>query len=386
MIIEAAERLSSVKTYYFAIKLAELDALSDQGKEIINLGIGSPDLLPNIKVIDKLNEASREETSNKYQSYKGILPLRTAFSEWYKRWFNVSLDPSKEILPLIGSKEGIMHISMSFLNPGDKVLIPDPGYPSYSSATKLAGGEVIKYNLTSENNWKPDLTELAKLDTGDIKLMWVNYPHMPTGAKADIGFFKELIAFAKASNILLCHDNPYSFILNDKPTSILEIAGAMDCAVELTSLSKSYNMAGWRVGCLAASQEVIQTVMKFKSNMDSGMYKGIQLAAVEALGLDETWFRSINKEYTLRREIVFQIMDVLNCNYDKDQVGMFVWAKVPKGKNGEQISDLVLERTGVFITPGFIFGKNGESYIRISLCCNQSQLEKALAKIKANIL
>jgi len=386
MIIAPSSRLDSVTTYYFAKKLKQLRILSDAGIEIINLGIGSPDLLPHDKILESLHRASKLSDANKYQSYNGLPELRSAISNWYTRWFDVSLNADNEILPLIGSKEGIMHISMSFLESGDQVLVPNPGYPSYSSASKLAGAEVVSYDLIPENNWKPDLEKLEKLDLTNVKIMWLNYPNMPTGADGNLGFFSQLIRFALKYKILLCHDNPYTFILNDQPKSIFQIDGAKECCLELMSMSKNYNMAGWRVGACIAHKEVINTILKFKSNMDSGMYKGIQLATVTALELDQPWFDQINEVYRKRREIVFTIMSLLQCQFESTQVGMFVWAKIPPHySNAESLSDQILDAVGVFITPGHIFGSNGQSYIRISLCSPMELLEKARYKIESYI-
>jgi aspartate/methionine/tyrosine aminotransferase len=386
MKIQAAKRLDSIGEYYFSKKLREIEAMNKEGANVINLGIGSPDLPPHPEVIKTLYDAALRPDTHAYQSYKGAPALRTAFAEWYKRSYGVSLDPEKEILPLIGSKEGIMHISMTFLNEGDEVLVPNPGYPTYRSATRLAGGVCVDYDLEAGNNWKPDLKQLAQKDLSKTKLMWVNYPHMPTGALADKFFLQELVAFAKAHHILLCHDNPYSFILNDHPQSLLEIPGAKEVALELNSLSKSHNMAGWRIGVLAGREDLIQEVLRFKSNMDSGMFLPMQLAAARALQLDESWYRELNKIYVARRSKVYELLDQLGCTYEKDQSGMFVWAKVPDGGyDGFSLSDEVLYQAKVFVTPGGIFGSNGRNYIRISLCRNEQVFDEAISRIKKEI-
>ena len=379
MIIRASNRIKGVKQYYFARKLTEIKVLENSGQHIINLGIGSPDLAPAPEVLDELQRSSLESESNKYQSYRGLTALREAFANWYDRKFDVSVDAETEVLPLIGSKEGIIHISMTFLNEGDEVLIPNPGYPTYATATKLAGGKTRLYDLNAENNWLPDLKALADQDLTSVKIMWLNYPNVPTGAGASKAFFEELVAFAHKHAILLCHDNPYSFILKDKGLSLLSIPRSKEVALELNSLSKSFNMAGWRVGALLGAETYLNEVMKFKSNMDSGMYKGIQLAAIKALELDDTWYIKQNNIYTKRRKVVWKIMDALACEYDKETSGLFVWGKLPDNiSNSEVFVDELLEATGIFITPGFIFGSNGEDYVRIALCSPLDTLEEAL--------
>jgi len=385
MIVSPSDRVAKVETYYFATKLAEVAQLNAQGKDIINLGIGSPDMFPHEGVLDTLKTAVHETNAHKYQSYSGIPELKKAFGKFYQTHFNVSLDPNNEILPLIGSKEGIMHISMAFLNDGDEVLIPDPGYPTYASATKLAGGVPVTYDLRDDTDWLPDFDELESKDLSRVKLMWINYPHMPTGQRATKAFYKELIAFAQRNKILICHDNPYSFILNDEPMSIMSMVGAKECAVELVSLSKSHNMAGWRIGALVCAQEYKDVVLRFKSNMDSGMFRPMQVAACEALAQGKEWFDSINAEYRSRREKVWQIMDLLDVSYDRDAVGMFVWGKPRQSHNIEQWLDEILYDASVFLTPGFIFGKNGSEYIRISLCADHHLLDSAISRIKAFI-
>jgi aspartate/methionine/tyrosine aminotransferase len=382
MIVSPSHRVDKVETYYFATKLAEIAELNASGKDIINLGIGSPDLMPPSEVLIALQSELKNPIAHKYQSYKGIVELRQAFSQFYENHFGIEIDYNSEILPLIGSKEGIMHISMAFINEGDKVLIPDPGYPTYASATKLAGGIPITYDLDEKNGWLPNLEELSKLDLSKTKLMWINYPHMPTGQKANLSFYKELIAFAIKNNILICHDNPYSFILNDEPMSILSVDGARECSLELISLSKTYNMAGWRVGALLGGKEYIDMVMRFKSNMDSGMFRPIQIAACEALSQNEQWYNDLNEIYRKRRAKVWKIMDLLDVEYDKEAVGLFVWGKPRQERNIKEWIDEILHEARVFITPGFIFGKNGSEYIRIALCSDEKLLEKVLDRIK----
>lgn len=383
MIIQTASRLGDVKEYYFSKKLREIAELRATGKRIINLGIGSPDLSPADEVINALKIESTKDGYHQYQSYSGIIELRQAYADFYKKWYDVELNPTNEVLPLIGSKEGIMHISMTFLEKGDEVLIPNPGYPTYRSVANLTGATIREYDLVEGNNWLPDLGQLAKQDLSKVKIMWVNYPHMPTGGQADVTFFECLIAFAKKHEILVVNDNPYSFILNDNPMSILSIEGAKEVALELNSLSKSHNMAGWRMGVLTGNSEYIQTILRFKSNMDSGMFKPMQLAAVEALKLDKKWFEKLNSTYKKRQQKVHHLFDILGCTYDTNAGGMFVWAKIPSNfKNGFEMTDYILEQTGVFITPGGIFGSNGDQYIRASLCSPIEILEEAIAKIE----
>lgn len=383
MIIQTASRLGDVKEYYFSKKLREIAELRATGKRIINLGIGSPDLSPADEVINALKIESTKDGYHQYQSYSGIIELRQAYADFYKKWYDVELNPTNEVLPLIGSKEGIMHISMTFLEKGDEVLIPNPGYPTYRSVANLTGATIREYDLVEGNNWLPDLGQLAKQDLSKVKIMWVNYPHMPTGGKADISFFECLIAFAKKHEILVVNDNPYSFILNDNPMSILSIEGAKEVALELNSLSKSHNMAGWRMGVLTGNSEYIQTILRFKSNMDSGMFKPMQLAAVQALKLDKKWFKKLNSTYKKRQQKVHQLFETLGCTYDTNAGGMFVWAKIPSNfKNGFEMTDYILEQTCVFITPGGIFGSNGDQYIRASLCSPIEILEEAIAKIE----
>jgi len=382
--METAKRLEGIGEYYFSQKLREIDAMNKDGKSVISLGIGSPDLPPHPEVIKVLQEESAKPNTHAYQSYKGSPVLRNAISNWYKKWYNVELNAETEILPLIGSKEGIMHICMTYLNEGDFVLIPNPGYPTYRSAATIAGGKCMEYNLTAENNWMPDFTAIENnLYVNRVKLMFVNYPHMPTGQLATSSMFNQLIIFAKKYNILIVHDNPYSFILNDEPMSLLSMEGAKDCVIELNSLSKSHNMAGWRIGTLCGAKERIDDVLRFKSNMDSGMFLPLQLAATKALTLEKDWHDSINEIYTARREKVFELLDLLECTYSKSQAGMFVWAAIPETyKDGYALSDKVLYDSNVFITPGGIFGSAGDKYVRVSLCCREENIDAAIKRIK----
>jgi LL-diaminopimelate aminotransferase len=385
MQIDVAKRLQHTEEYYFSKKLREIDELNKQGARVINLGIGSPDLPPHPEVIETLNTNAQLPNVHGYQNYKGAPALRQAVADWYQRYYNATFNLNTEILPLIGSKEGIVHICMTYLQEGDQALIPNPGYPAYAAAVRLSGAEAITYNLTQEKNWLIDLNELKKQDLSKVKLMWINYPHMPTGASAPDAFYQELIQFAKEYNILICHDNPYSFILTDTPRSIMSIPGAKDVAIELNSLSKSSNMAGWRIGVLVGAEERINQVLRFKSNMDSGMFLPVQLAAAKALQLDASWYADLNKIYAERRQQVYEIMDLLDCAYQKDQVGLFVWARIPeKYEDGYALSDAVLERSRVFITPGGIFGDKGDQYIRISLCATVEVLKESIQRIKDN--
>lgn len=395
--MQTSKRLEGIGEYYFSQKLREIDELNRQGKNVINLGIGSPDLPPHADVVKTLQEESAKPNVHAYQSYKGSPVLRKAISDWYRKWYDVELNADTEILPLLGSKEGIMHICMTYLNAGDKVLVPNPGYPTYRSAVKLAGGECVDYDLTAENNWEPDFDALEKLvvgssqstgadrkEAGVFKLMWINYPQMPTGQLPSANLFEKIVAFGKKHNILICHDNPYSFILNDNPSSLLKVPGAKEVAIELNSLSKSHNMAGWRVGVLCGAKERIDEVLRFKSNMDSGMFLPAQLAAAKALQLPKSWYDEVNVVYKKRREKVFELLDLLQCVYDKNQAGMFVWAKIPATyKTGYEVSDEVLYNTGVFITPGGIFGKAGDGYIRVSLCSAEERFAESIQRIKA---
>jgi aspartate/methionine/tyrosine aminotransferase len=383
MIIAKANRLKHINEYYFSTKLNEIRLLKQQGKPIINLGIGSPDLAPPKKVLDAITEAVSDKEKHAYQNYQGILELREAISDFYQFHYKVALNPKDEILPLMGSKEGIMHISMAFLNKGDQVLVPNPGYITYTSTAKMVGAEPVFYTLSEDNNWLPNLNELDKMDLSKVKIMWLNYPNMPTGSIANPTFFKELIRFAKEHQILLVNDNPYSFVLNQKPLSILAVKGAKEVAIELNSLSKTFNMAGWRVGMLLGNSNYIKTVLQVKSNMDSGMFYGIQKGAIVALESRNGWFKQMNAVYENRRKIVWKILDKLHCSYDKNSVGLFVWAKIPKGKSAIDFSEGLLYDKNVFITPGTIFGSKGKDYIRISLCVNENDLTEVYNRIKA---
>ena len=383
MAISTSTRLEGIGEYYFSQKLREIEELNKAGKAIINLGIGSPDLPPHPDVIKVLQEESAKPNVHAYQSYKGSPILRGAIKDWYATWYGVDLNTDTEILPLIGSKEGIMHICMTYLNQGDQALIPNPGYPTYSSAVKLAGGTPVPYELKAENNWEPDFEALEQTDLSRVKLLWVNYPHMPTGQLASKALMEKLVAFGIKHQILICHDNPYSFILNEHPFSLLSVAGAKDIVIELNSLSKSQNMAGWRVGMLCAAKERIDEILRFKSNMDSGMFLPLQLAAAKALSLGKDWYDSVNTVYAQRREKVFELLDLIGATYSKDQVGMFVWAKIPNGyADGYAVSDKVLYEANVFITPGGIFGSAGNGYIRVSLCGSVERFEQAIERVK----
>ncbi|MFK8102836.1 MAG: pyridoxal phosphate-dependent aminotransferase [Saprospiraceae bacterium] len=384
MKVKPAQRIQSVEEYYFSKKLQEIAALRKAGKDIINLGIGSPDLPPATEVVQALQQNCQQINVHGYQSYRGSPALRCAFAEWYDRYFNVSLNPQTQILPLMGSKEGIMHLSMSFLEAGDQVLVPDPGYPAYAATAKLAGATVRTYALKAAHNWLPDLVSLEQEGLSKVKIMWLNYPHMPTGATASHTDFSALIQFAQKHKILLCHDNPYAFILNDRPCSILEIPGALDCCVELNSLSKSHAMAGWRIGMLAASETIIQQVLKFKSNMDSGMYLPLQLAAIAALQLPPSWYEKQNQIYQQRKEKALELFDHLGLSYESRQKGMFIWGKInPKYGNGYDYSNQLLYQANIFLTPGGIFGKQGENYLRVSLCSSVEVFKKSIQTVEA---
>lgn len=386
MEIEVAKRLQHTEEYYFSKKLREIDEMNKAGAQVINLGIGSPDLPPHPDVISVLTEQASMNNTHGYQSYKGAPTLRQAMADWYQRYYQVTLNPNTQILPLIGSKEGIVHICMTYLQEGDEVLIPNPGYPAYTSAVRLTGATIVPYELSQQNNWLVDFDALEQKDLTKVKMMWINYPHMPTGALANKAFFEKVIAFGKKHNILICHDNPYSFILNDQPESIMSVEGAMEVAIELNSLSKSSNMAGWRVGMLIAKEERINEILRFKSNMDSGMFLPLQLAAAKALNLDKSWYTQLNEAYSTRRKKVFEIMDILQCSYDPNQVGLFVWAKIPQDfQDCYALCDDVLYNAKVFITPGGIFGSAGDQYIRISLCAKLDVLEAAIDRINKNL-
>ena len=381
--IKQSDRLNSVEEYYFSKKLREVSNMIQSGESIINMAIGSPDLFPSIRVIDEIKNSLSDSFAHKYQSYQGLPELRDAIAKFYNKFFGVELNPLNEVLPLMGSKEGIMHISLAFLNPGDEVLIPNPGYPTYLSVTKLVQANPVFYNLSEENGWFPNLSELENKDLSKVKLMWINYPHMPTGASANFDQFEKLLEFAKTNNILLINDNPYSFILNDEYLSLLKVRGYKDFVLELNSLSKSFNMSGWRVGMLVGSSDNITKVLKVKSNMDSGMFYGIQKGAIAALNLDKSWFDDLNKVYLKRRKLIWNIADKLNCSYDKNSKGLFVWAKLPNHiKSSEQYIDTLLKEKKIFIAPGTIFGSNGEGYIRFSLCIDEVKIDEALKRIE----
>ena len=399
MIIHPAKRTESVQEYYFSRKLREIADMNAARAEkgdapVINLGIGSPDGMPPVEAIEALCATARQSGNHAYQSYVGLPELRQAFAEWYSKWYGVELDPKTEIQPLVGSKEAILLISLAFLDKGDKVLVPDPGYPTYSSASRLVEAEIVPYDLKSGNGWQPDFDALEQMDLSGVKIMWTNYPNMPTGAPATEDLYARLVDFGRRHGILICNDNPYSFILNDNPLSILSQPGAKECCLELNSLSKAHNMAGWRIGMVAADREVISEILKVKSQMDSGMFKPLQAAAVEALAQGPDWFVSLNEEYALRRTLAGDIFDMLGVEYDHDSSGMFLWGKVGDASRlsengsvarsvGEQLSDRILYEAGVFITPGFIFGKNGDDYVRISLCAKPEVLKRAAWQIKA---
>ena len=380
--IKVAERLNHIEEYYFSKKLREVKKLEMDGKPIINMGIGSPDILPPKKISESLEKSLNHKNAHRYQSYKGTDLLRESIKNFYKSNYNVELNSDNNILPLLGSKEGIMHISLAFLNPGDEVLIPDPGYPTYTSVTNIVGAKPIYFDLSEENSWLPDIDKLNQLNLTKVKLMWINYPNMPTGSDLDKVKFEELISFAKQNEILLINDNPYSFILNKNPKSILSIENSIDYCMELNSLSKSFNMSGWRVGMLIGSKRNIDSVLKIKSNMDSGMFYGVQMGAVNALKLDESWFNKINDIYLKRKKIVLEICDILNLSYDSKSVGMFVWAKINSNKSSKELTDYLLYEKNIFVAPGFIFGKNGEGYIRFSLCLDEQLIIKAKSRLK----
>jgi len=383
-LIQPAERLSSISEYYFSTKLKEVAEMNAKGMNVISLGVGSPDLPPSKETIEALCKSAAEPNAHGYQPYVGIPELRKAFSDWYKKWFAVDLNPANEIQPLIGSKEGILHISLAFLNPGDGVLVPNPGYPTYSSVSNLVQAKVISYDLDENSNWQPDFNALEQIDLSNVKLMWVNYPNMPTGASATPELFQKLVAFGKKHGIVICNDNPYSFILNENRLSILQVEGAKDCCIELNSMSKSHNMPGWRMGMLASNAEFVQWVLKVKSNIDSGQFKPMQVAAIAALNNPDEWHREMNIElYKNRRQLAEKILKTLNCTFEKSQVGMFLWGKIPDSyKDSGELADKVLYQAKVFITPGFIFGDKGNRFIRLSLCANEKMLGEALERIK----
>lgn len=381
--IVPADRVNSVQEYYFSKKLKEVAEMNAAGKNVINLGIGSPDLPPSDETIEALCSHARNANEHGYQPYIGIPELREAFAGWYKKWYGVELNPKNEIQPLIGSKEGILHISLAFLNPGDGVLVPNPGYPTYSSVSKLVQANLIPYELKEELGWQPDFEELERMDLSNVKLMWTNYPNMPTGANASVALYRKLVDFGRKHHIIICNDNPYSFILNEHPLSILNVEGAKDICIEMNSMSKAHNMPGWRMAMLASNAQFVQWILKVKSNIDSGQFKPMQYAAVEALAAPKAWYDRMNEVYRSRRALAGEIMRTLGCTYDEKQVGMFLWGRIPESYSGsEELADKVLYGANVFLTPGFIFGSQGERFIRISLCCNQDMLAEALRRIK----
>ncbi|MBQ8502539.1 MAG: aminotransferase class I/II-fold pyridoxal phosphate-dependent enzyme [Bacteroides sp.] len=381
--IKPAERLAGVSEYYFSRKLKEVAQMNAEGKNVISLGIGSPDMPPSAEAIDRLCKEAQNPDGHGYMPYVGIPELRQAFADWYKKWYDVALDPKTEIQPLIGSKEGILHVTLAFVNPGDQVLVPNPGYPTYTSLSKILGAEVVNYDLKEENGWMPDWEQLEAMDTSKVKLMWTNYPNMPTGANATPELYERLVDFARRKGIVIVNDNPYSFILNDHPISILNVPRAKECCIEFNSMSKSHNMPGWRIAMLASNAEFIQWVLKVKSNIDSGMFRAMQLAATTALEAEQDWYDGNNRNYRNRRALAGEIMKTLGCTYDESQVGMFLWGRIPDSySNVEELTEKVLHEARVFLTPGFIFGSNGSRYIRISLCCKDAKLAEALERIK----
>ena len=385
--VKPADRLSAVQEYYFSRKLKEVAMLNAQGQDIISLAIGSPDMPPSKQTVDKLCETAAQPTAHGYQPTVGIPELRQAMANFYKRWYDVDLDPKTEIQPLIGSKEGILHTTLAFCNPGDEVLVPNPGYPTYTSLSKILGAKIVNYNLREDNGWQPDFEELEKMNLDRVKLMWTNYPNMPTGGNACMETYEKLVDFARRHGIVVVNDNPYSFILNEgKKMSILQVPGAKECCIEFNSMSKSHNMPGWRVGMCASNPEFISWILKIKSNIDSGTFRGIQLAAAEALNTnDDAWHKEYNVDnYRRRRKIAEDIMTVLGCTFDPSQVGMFLWGKIPeKYANVEDLTERILHEARVFVTPGFIFGSNGQRYLRISLCAKDEKMAEALQRIKA---
>jgi aspartate/methionine/tyrosine aminotransferase len=381
--IQPARRVGTVQEYYFSRKLKEIARRKAAGEDIISLAIGGPDMMPSSEVIDTLTTEAAKPGNHSYQMTVGLPELRQAFADWYARHYGVKLDPNKEIQPLIGSKEGVLIISLAFLNPGDGVLVPNPGYPTYTSASRLAEADIFSYDLREDNGWQPDFDALERLPLDRIKLMWVNYPHMPTGAAAAEDTFRRIIDFGKRHNIVIVNDNPYSFILNDNPQSILSVDGARDIAIELNSLSKSHNMAGWRVAMLASNPQFVEWIVKVKSNIDSGQFKPVMLAAVKALNADDSWYKNLNKAYGERRKAAERVMNALGCNFDPNQRGLFLWGRIPDDiANVEDFTERILNEAGVFITPGFIFGSNGNRYIRISLCATVDVIEAAEQRIK----
>lgn len=385
MIIDTADRLKVTKEYYFSVKLQEVRSLIAQGKDIINIAIGNPDMAPSQSTIDALNRQSNNPENHGYQPYRSIPELRASIQAWTKKTYGISLDSADEILPLIGSKEGITHISLAFLNPGDEVLVPELGYPAYGAVAEMVGAKAIKYPMVERKDWRPDIPAIQNMNLSKVKIMWINYPNMPTGASAHKDVFREIIDFGLKNKILVCHDNPYSLVLNEgPPISLLATPGAMDVAIELNSMSKSHNMAGWRIGWASGGKSYIDAILKIKSNVDSGMYKPMQLAAVEAFNNPESWHIARNEEYKRRREIVYTILDLLGCSYDRSQTGMFLWAKInPKIGSSDLLADYLLYKKNIFVTPGFIYGDKGQNYIRVSLCVKPEILEKVKERLKS---
>ncbi|MGJ1012391.1 pyridoxal phosphate-dependent aminotransferase [Bacteroides salyersiae] len=381
--VAPADRLAGVSEYYFSKKLKEVAQMNAEGKDVISLGIGSPDMPPSEETVQTLCNEAQNPDGHGYQPYVGIPELRKSFAAWYQKWYNVELNPATEIQPLIGSKEGILHVTLAFVNPGEQVLVPNPGYPTYTSLSKILGAEIVNYNLKEDAGWMPDFDELEKTDMSRVKLMWTNYPNMPTGANATMEMYERLVDFARRKNIIIVNDNPYSFILNNHPLSILSVPGAKECCIEFNSMSKSHNMPGWRIGMLASNAQFVQWILKVKSNIDSGMFRAMQLAAAKALEVDAEWYESNNRNYRNRRHLAGEIMKTLGCSYDENQVGMFLWGKIPDTyTHVEELTERILHKARVFITPGFIFGSNGARYIRISLCCKDAKLAEALERIR----
>lgn len=382
--ITPADRVGSIQEYYFSKKLKEVAEMNAQGKNVISLGIGSPDLPPSEETIETLCTHAHQANEHGYQPHVGIPELRQGFADWYRTWYGVELDPKSEIQPLIGSKEGILHISLAFLNPGDGVLIPNPGYPTYSSVSKLVGAKLIYYDLLEDKGWQPDFDALEQMDLSGVKMMWTNYPNMPTGGNATPALYERIVDFGRRHGILICNDNPYSFILNEHPLSILAVPGAKEICIELNSMSKAHNMPGWRMAMLASNAQFVQWVLKVNSNIESGQFKPMQYAAAKALQADKSWYDGMNKVYRSRRDLAGQIMQALGCIYDEQQVGMFLWGRIPdSAESAEAIANKVLYEARVFLTPGFIFGSRGERYIRISLCCKNEALQEALNRVKS---
>ena len=381
--VAPADRLAGVSEYYFSKKLKEVAQMNAEGKDVISLGIGSPDMPPSEETVQTLCNEAQNPDGHGYQPYVGIPELRKSFAAWYQKWYNVELNPATEIQPLIGSKEGILHVTLAFVNPGEQVLVPNPGYPTYTSLSKILGAEIVNYNLKENAGWMPDFDELEKTDMSRVKLMWTNYPNMPTGANATMEMYERLVDFARRKNIIIVNDNPYSFILNNHPLSILSVPGAKECCIEFNSMSKSHNMPGWRIGMLASNAQFVQWILKVKSNIDSGMFRAMQLAVAKALEADAEWYESNNRNYRNRRHLAGEIMKTLGCSYDESQVGMFLWGKIPDTyTHVEELTERILHEARVFITPGFIFGSNGARYIRISLCCKDAKLAEALERIR----